>query len=246
MDADPDLLLDARHVSVTYKVYEQKSISMRDRLTNGVFRRKYRHIRAVQDISLVLRRGDSLGLVGPNGSGKSTFLSALTGLIPLDSGEIFVRSRPTFLSVGTAMQPELTGRRNIVLGCLASGMSRREIAEKIDEIIAFSGLTDAIDLPMKTYSNGMRARLVFSVATSRIPEILLIDEALAVGDQEFRQRSSARISEIRAQAGAVVLVSHNITEIRQSCKRVMWLEHGRVVMEGPTEEVLARYSTELD
>ena len=245
MAAEPAVLLDARHVSVTYRVYEQRALGLRERVLGGNLRRAYREIRAVQDVSLVLRRGDSLGLVGPNGSGKSTLLSALTGLIPVESGDIFVRSRPTFLSVGTAMQGELTGRRNIVLGCLASGMTRAEIAGKVDDIIEFSGLSDAIDLPMKTYSSGMRARLVFSVATARIPEILLIDEALAVGDQHFRQKSSARIAEIRAQAGAVVLVSHNLAEIGQSCTRVMWLEHGRVVMEGPTDEVLERYTAGL-
>lgn len=242
MGDEAEVLVDARHVSVTYRVYEQRSMGLRERVIQRKMRRAYREIKAVQDVSLVLRRGEALGLVGPNGSGKSTLLSALTGLIPVDSGDIFVRSRPGFLQVGTAMQPELTGRRNIVLGCLGAGMTRQEIAEKIDDIIDFSGLIDAIDLPMKTYSSGMKARLVFAVATAQIPEILLIDEALAVGDQQFRKKSSDRIDEIRAEAGAVVLVSHSSVDIGQMCSRVIWLDHGRVVMDGPTDEVLELYS----
>lgn len=245
MGGESDVLVDARHVSVTYRVYEQRSMGLRERVLQRDMRRKFREIKAVQDVSLVLHRGESLGLVGPNGSGKSTLLSALTGLIPVDSGDIFVRSRPGFLQVGTAMQPELTGRRNIVLGCLGAGMTRQEIAEKIDDIIEFSGLIDAIDLPMKAYSSGMRARLVFAVATARIPEILLIDEALAVGDQQFRKKSSDRIDEIRAEAGAVVLVSHNNAEIGQMCSRVIWLDHGTVVMDGPTDEVMEHYSAAM-
>src|SRR5690606_38794048 len=135
---------------------------------------------------------------------------------------IRVRSRPTLLGVGAALRHGLSGRRNITLGCLAAGMNPSEIEAQMDDIIEFSGLQDFIDMPMKTYSAGMRARLTFSIATARRPDILLIDEALAVGDESFRSRCAERIEAIRSAAGAVVLVSHNMAEIRSSCSRVLW------------------------
>jgi teichoic acid transport system ATP-binding protein len=148
------------------------------------------------------------------------------------------------LGVGAALHSELSGRRNITIGCLALGLSRRDVAEKEAEIIEFAGLVDFIDLPMRTYSSGMKARLHFAIATAVTPEILLIDEALAVGDKEFKKKSSARIQEIRDRAGTVILVSHNLAEIKQTCTRAIWLENGMVAMDGPATEVVAAYSPE--
>ena len=158
---------------------------------------------AVRGVSFVLREGDTLGLIGSNGSGKSTLLSALTGLLPLEQGRIHVRSRPTLLGVGAVLRPALSGRRNIVLGLLAVGLNAREAHERVDDVIDFSGIRESIDLPMKTYSSGMRARLTFAIATAVTPDILLIDEALAVGDEQFRKRSRERIDDVLAGAGAL-------------------------------------------
>lgn len=236
----PILVVD--NVTVRYRAFEDKQLPLRERLARRQLRRKARIIEAVTDVSLTLHEGDSLGLIGPNGSGKSTLASAMTGLIPISSGTIAVRSRPVLLGVGAALRKGLSGRRNIVLGCLASGMTPDEVDAEIEGIIEFSGLQDYIDLPMKTYSSGMKARLAFSIATARRPDILLVDEALAVGDEAFRSRCAARIEAIRSSAGAVVLVSHNMSEIRNTCNRVIWLENGRIVEDGEPEEVLSSWS----
>lgn len=239
-------VVEVDDVHVTYRVYEDRQLGLRERVASRQLRRKYRQVHAVRGVSFVLREGDALGIIGSNGSGKSTLLSAMTGLLPIESGSIRVRSRPTLLGVGAALRQNLSGRRNIRLGCLAAGMSNEEIDARIDEIIAFSGLADFIDMPMRAYSSGMRARLTFSIATARVPEILLIDEALAVGDQAFRQRSAERVREVRDSAGAVVVVSHNLGEIRTSCNRAMWLHHGQMQAFGEPEDVIERYLADQD
>jgi teichoic acid transport system ATP-binding protein len=228
-------------VHVVYRVFEDLKLGLRDRFTQRQLRRKYREVHAVQGVSFDLYEGESLGIVGANGSGKSTLLSALTGLLPVERGTIKVRSRPTLLGVGAALRPQLSGRRNIVLGCLAAGMPPDEVHARIDEIIEFSGLGEFIDMPMQAYSSGMKARLTFSIATARSPDILLIDEALAVGDQSFKRRSLERVNAIRANAGAVVIVSHNANEIRSSCNRAIWMDRGVVQAAGSPDEVLEHY-----
>jgi teichoic acid transport system ATP-binding protein len=173
-------------------------------------------------------------------------LAGIAGLLPVTRGTIYARTRPTLLGVAAALQPALSGRRNIYLGGLALGLARRDIEAREKEIIAFSGLEDFIDLPMRTYSSGMRARLQFSIATAVAPDVLLIDEALAVGDRQFKRRSAKRIDEIRANAGTIFLVSHNLTEIRNSCTRGIWLDHGQMIMDGPVDEVVDAYERRDD
>jgi teichoic acid transport system ATP-binding protein len=238
---DSPVVVRVDDVHVTYRVYEDKQLGVRDRLAQRKIRRRYREVRAVRGVSFELHEGESLGIVGANGSGKSTLLSALTGLLPIDSGTIRVRSRPTLLGVGAVLRQGLSGRRNIVLGCLAAGMTPAEVAARIDGIIEFSGLGEFIDMPMRAYSSGMKARLSFSIATAQTPDILLIDEALAVGDERFKKRSMQRINEIREQAGAVVLVSHNSTEIKSSCTRAIWLDQGAVRADGDADAVVDEY-----
>lgn len=243
-DLDPVTVVEINGVHVTYRVYEDKALGLRERVATGQVRRRYREVRAVRGVSLTLNEGDALGIVGSNGSGKSTLLSAMTGLLPLEAGSVRVRTRPTLLGVGAALRQSLSGRRNIELGCLAAGMTKAEVVEKMDDVIQFSGLEDFIDMPMKAYSSGMRARLTFSIATARMPDILLIDEALAVGDAAFRSRSAERVQEVRDAAGAVVLVSHNLGEIKASCNRAIWLDHGVVRMDGDPGAVIEQYLAE--
>lgn len=238
---DSPTVVEILDVHITYRVYEDSQLGLRERVATRRLRRKYREVHAVKGASFTLRQGDALGIIGSNGSGKSTLLSAMTGLLPIESGTIRVRSRPTLLGVGAALRQNLSGRRNIQLGCLAAGMSKDEVEAKMESIIAFSGLEEFIDMPMRAYSSGMRARLTFSIATARVPEILLIDEALAVGDQAFRRRSAERIQEVRESAGAVVLVSHNLGEIRSSCNRALWLQRGVVRAIGDPEVVIDHY-----
>lgn len=233
-----------RDVHITYRTYLDQRLGLADRLRKG-FRRsapRYRDVHAVRGVSLTLHRGESLGIVGSNGSGKSTLLTGIAGLIDLDGGEILAAGRPQLLGVGAVLNRKLSGRRNIEMGCLALGIASDDIDRTVDEICAFTDLAESIDLPLRTYSSGMRARLAFAVATAARPEILLIDEALAVGDRRFRTKAAERLDEICASAGAVIVVSHNQAEISQMCTRVIWLEKGQVVADGPTDEVLEQYS----
>jgi len=231
----------ADDVSVTYRVYAEARPRLRQLVSGRFRRRSYHDVRALQRVGFTAHEGEVLGLVGANGSGKSTLCQALAGLLPVDSGRIAARSQPALLGVGAALQPSLSGRRNIALGAYALGMSREQLAAAEPEIVAFTELGDAIDRPMRTYSSGMRARLLFAIATSVRPDILLLDEALAVGDERFRRRSEERIGELRDQAGTVFLVSHSLQSITSTATRCLWLDQGVLVADGEPKEVVKAY-----
>lgn len=228
-------------LNIKYKVYEDQVFSARQLVGRGFRSRRSTIVHAVKNLSTDFMVGEAVGIVGSNGSGKSTLLRAIAGLQPPASGRILVRGEPHLLGVGAALKPGLSGYRNVMLGGLAMGMSRDEVESQLDQVREFSGIGEAMARPMNTYSSGMRARLAFSIATLRVPEVLLIDEALAVGDRDFRQRSLERINEIRESASTVVMVTHNLNEIRQTCERTLWLDNGSLVADGPTESVLAAY-----
>jgi teichoic acid transport system ATP-binding protein len=229
-------------VHVTYLMYQEARLDVQSVIRRGFRPRARRGVHAVRGVSFAVNKGEAVGIIGSNGSGKSTLLRAIAGLLPVNRGTIYARSRPTLLGVAAVLQPALSGRRNIYLGGLALGLGRQEINERFDDIVAFSGLAQFIDYPLNTYSSGMRARLHFSIATAVAPEILLVDEALAVGDQSFKRRSFARIDEIRESAGTVFLVTHNTGEIRRTCTRTIWIEQGRLVMDGAADEVCDAYT----
>ncbi len=226
---------------VYYRVYEDPSEGLRKSFSQGRLRRQHRVVQALRGVTFDLHESETLGIIGPNGSGKSTLLAAMTGLLPLESGSIRGRSRPSLLGVSSVLRPALSGRRNILIGGLALGFTRTQIEGQMDEIIDFAGLRGVIDRPMRTYSSGMRSRLHFAIATARIPDILLIDEVLSVGDEEFRRSSAERIDQIRSAAGSVVLVTHSMTDIERSCDRVAWLDAGLLRAVGDPDEVIAEY-----
>ena len=242
---DDRITMVVENVHITYRVYEDKRPRARDIFARGKGARAYREIKAVRGVSFEARAGEAIGLIGRNGSGKSTLLKAMAGLLPTESGRILAHSQPSLLGVGAVLQPNLSGRRNIILGTLALGLSKREAEQKVDEITSFAGLEDFIDLPMRTYSSGMKARLHFSIATSVAPEILMIDEALAVGDEVFRRRSDARIRELQEAAGTIFLVSHSMESVLDTCTRVLWLDQGVVIAEGDPEEVVEQYRARM-
>jgi teichoic acid transport system ATP-binding protein len=159
---------------------------------------------------------------------------------------VFASSRPTLLGVGAALMPNLSGEKNILLGGMALGFGRKEMEQSVDAITEFAGLQEAIDLPMRTYSQGMSARLRFAIAAHRTHDILIIDEALAVGDKAFRMRSEARMREMRDDAGTVFLVSHSMKSIKDTCNRVLWLEKGDLRMDGDPDTVIAAYEKFID
>lgn len=203
--------------------------------------RKMRSVHALKGVSFTAYENDSIGVIGTNGSGKSTLMRAIVGLTPASQGAIYAASRPSLLGVGAALLRELSGERNIVLGGLAMGFTLEEINAKMDDIVAFAGLEDFIQYPMRTYSSGMTARLKFALATARDHDILIVDEALAVGDKNFRKKSEERIRGVRDGAGTVFLVSHSMTSIRDTCTRVLWLNKGVLEMDGKTDEVIDAY-----
>ena len=203
------------------------------------------YIKAVRGVSFVAREGDAIGLIGRNGSGKSTLLQAIAGLLPIESGRVFTRAQPSLLGVNAALLPALTGERNIELGSLAMGLSPDESLARRDSIVDFAGIGDFVSYPMSTYSSGMGARLRFAIAASVTHEILLIDEALATGDAEFQRKSQERIKALRGEAGTVFLVTHSSAIVRETCNRAIWLEQGRLIMDGPVEDVVRAYDADV-
>jgi len=238
-----ELSVRVTDLHIEFEVFSDRRAGLRQRLATqeGSGRRV---IEAVNGVSFETRRGEAIGVIGSNGSGKSTLLSALAGLIKPTSGEILVSCEPKLLGVGAVLLNGATGIRNIRLGCLALGMSSEELDSKVAEIVEFTGLGEAIDRPLKTYSAGMRARLHFAISTAVQPEILLVDEALSVGDKEFRKRSRAKIESLLANAGTLFLVSHSTNEIERLCTRGLWLEKGKLLADGPIGDVVAEYGAD--
>lgn len=241
MPATEQVAILVRDVHVRYRVYADQRLSARELFARRLRGRETVEVHAVRGVSFDIHVGEAVGILGPNGSGKSTLLRTIAGLQSMDSGTVLVRSEPHLLGVSAALKPQLSGYRNVMLGGLAMGLTEDEVRERMPEVESFSGLGDAMGRPMSTYSSGMRARLAFSIATLTSPDILLLDEALAVGDRDFRTRSLERVNEIRDAAGAVVLVTHNLGEIRQTCSRALWLDEGEIVADGDAEDVIAEY-----
>ena len=197
---------------------------------------------ALRDIDFEVKKGDVLGIVGMNGAGKSTLLKVLARITDPTTGEISIKGRvASLLEVGTGFHPDLTGRENIFLNGTILGMTRKEIVEKMDEIIAFSGVKQFIDTPVKKYSSGMRVRLAFSVAAHLNPEILIIDEVLAVGDFEFQNKCLGKMQEAANDGKTVLFVSHNLAAVNQLCTRAILLEKGRKIADGTVAEIIEVY-----
>jgi ABC-type polysaccharide/polyol phosphate transport system ATPase subunit len=197
---------------------------------------------ALKDVSFKVKRGETFGIIGPNGAGKSTLLKILCRIMKPTSGKMAVNgSLSALLELGTGFHPELTGRENILINGLILGLTKKEIAAKESEIIEFSGIKDFIDEPIKTYSSGMAVRLSFSVAVNVNPDILILDEVLAVGDAEFQAKSKKRIEEFINSGRTVLLVSHDKNSVLSYCGEAMLLYKGSVLAQGKPEEVIGRY-----
>jgi lipopolysaccharide transport system ATP-binding protein len=203
------------------------------------FRKRYTVLR---EISFQIAKGECVGFIGRNGVGKSTLLGLIAGVLKPDSGKIVVKGRVSpLLELGAGFHPDLTGRENIILNGVLLGMTKAEVKAKLDFIVEFSGLKDFIDQPIRTYSSGMIARLAFSVIAHLDPEILLIDEILAVGDVEFQKKSFQKILEFKEKGITIVLVSHSLDSIVKVCDRAIWLENGGIKMDGEAKEVVSAY-----
>jgi lipopolysaccharide transport system ATP-binding protein len=197
---------------------------------------------ALRGVSFEVKQGETVGLIGPNGSGKSTTLGVVAGVLAPDAGEVAVFGRVCpLLELGAGFHPDLTGRDNIVLNGVLSGLTRRAIFMKMESIIDFSELAAFIDQPIRTYSSGMTARLGFAVAVHLEPEILVIDEVLAVGDHNFQVKCRKKIAEFRQQGVTMMLISHALDEIQLLCDRAIWLDAGSIAAEGPPNFVITQY-----
>lgn len=201
---------------------------------------------ALQNASFDLKRGEALGVIGRNGSGKTTLLRIINGIYPPDQGKVVYRGRMgALIAVGAGFHPHLTGKENIFLNGSIIGMSQKEISEKFDEIVDFADIGEFLDAPVATYSSGMTVRLGFAIAIHGLPNILLADEALVVGDIGFSLKCYRKISEYRQSGGAIVLVSHSIQLVRNTCQKVLWLHQGKVKIYGETNLVCDAYENDI-
>ncbi len=199
---------------------------------------------ALKDLNFELRKGETLGIIGPNGSGKTTLLRLLTNIFPPDNGEIRIAGRiGALIAVGAGFHPHLTGRENIFLNGIILGMSKKEINKKLQSIIDFADIGDFLEAPISAYSSGMKVRLGFAIAIHCEPDILLVDEILAVGDLNFKNKCMRKISQLRQNAKAVIIVTHDMGKIRHMCDRTILLHHGEIIASGETERVVAEYSS---
>ena len=229
------------NVTKSYKLYNNH-IHRLTSLFNLSKNKKYREFNALHNISFEIEKGDVLGIVGRNGAGKSTLLQLICGTLTPTSGEISVNGRiAALLELGSGFNPEFTGKENIFLNAAVLGIKREEINEKVDAIIEFSGIGDFINRPVKFYSSGMTVRLAFSIATSVSPEILVIDEALSVGDNEFSYKSFSRIEELREKGATILFCSHSLYQVQSICNKAIWLEKGQLIKEGDPDLVTTCY-----
>jgi ABC-type polysaccharide/polyol phosphate transport system ATPase subunit len=197
---------------------------------------------ALSNISLHVRKGEALGIIGPNGAGKSTLLKVVSGVIKPARGEVHTNGAiAPLIELSAGFDDELTGEENIYLNASILGFSRKEIEERYERIVDFSELRDFIGTPLKNYSSGMVARLAFSVATEADPDILIIDEVLAVGDARFRQKSKERILAFKDRGIAILFVSHDLEQVEDVCNKVLWLDHGAIERYGDTHEIILEY-----
>ncbi|MBR6137610.1 MAG: ABC transporter ATP-binding protein [Bacilli bacterium] len=242
---EKDVAIKVSHVSKDFKLYYDKAHTLKEKLL--FFSRKNREknhiLHVLKDINLEVKQGESVALIGTNGSGKSTLLKLMTKIIYPNKGRITTVGKLTsLLELGAGFHDDFTGRENIYFNASIFGLTRKEIDSKINEIIEFSELKEFIDNPVRTYSSGMYMRLAFSVAINVQADILLIDEILAVGDHHFQEKCFKKLKELKAAGKTIVIVTHDMNQVRQFCDRAVWLYEGEVRKDGKVEEVLDEYS----
>ena len=229
------------HVTKTF-VHHGGQLLLRERILEMVRPSRRPRFEALKDVSFELAHGESLGLIGPNGAGKSTILNLATGLAEPDSGSITVDGRVTaLLELGAGFHPDLTGAENVRVNAAMMGVTRKQMAERFESIVDFSGVREFINEPLRVYSAGMTVRLAFAVAVTADPEVLLIDEVLGVGDQAFYAKCLEKIRTFQSAGKTIVLASHSTELITMLCQQALWIERGKVVMQGPAEKVVAAY-----
>jgi teichoic acid transport system ATP-binding protein len=244
---DESVAIRVQDLHIRYRTVLDKKQTLRGIVSRKERERRARTVRvvhAVRGVTFDVKRGSVLGIVGPNGAGKSTLLRAIAGILPPEQGRIEVDGKvSTLLALGLGFNHALSGRENIEIGGLAAGLTRADIKSREEDIVDFAGIDDFIDMPMRTYSSGMKGRLAFAVSTSMSPDILLIDEALSAGDAAFKKKAADRMHELCGQDRTIVLVSHGLGSIRELADTAMWLKKGEIITMGTPNEVVDAYTT---
>lgn len=236
-------MIEVNDVTMRFRMNSDRILSLKEFVTTALRGKlDYREFTALDHISFKVKRGETLGLIGRNGAGKSTLLKVISGILKPTSGSVVCRGNVVpMLELGSGFDMDLTGRENIFLNGAILGYSEDFLLEKYNEIVEFSELGDFIATPIRNYSSGMLARLAFSISTVVKPEILIVDEILSVGDAAFQEKSKARMMELMSGGTTVLFVSHSLQQIREMCRKVVWLERGQIKMFGPADEVCDSY-----
>lgn len=238
-----DSIIKVDNVSMHFRMDKNKTTSLKEWVvTHLLGKQQYEEFHALSNVSFDVKRGEIMGIIGRNGAGKSTLLKVISGIYKPTAGTVVTAGRVApMLELGSGFDPELSGRDNIFLNGAILGFSEEFLKSKFDEIVEFSELGEFIDMPIKTYSSGMMARLAFAVATMIEPEILIVDEILAVGDAAFQEKSRSRMMKMMSGGTTVLFVSHSLAQIREMCERCVWLDHGEVQMVGDAETICDAY-----
>ena len=236
-------MIEVKNVSMKFRMSDEPINSLKEIFTTALSGKlKYNEFLALDDVSFDLEKGKTLGLIGRNGAGKSTTLKLISGILKPTTGNIIVRGNIVpMLELGAGFDLELTGRENIYLNGAILGYSKEYLESKFNEIVEFAEIGEFIDMPIRNYSSGMMARLAFSIASVVQPEILIVDEILAVGDVAFQEKSYNRMKELMSGGATVLFVSHDLDKIEEMCDQVIWLDKGKVVMNGKTRKVCEAY-----
>jgi ABC-type polysaccharide/polyol phosphate transport system ATPase subunit len=238
-------VLEVSHLTKSFRLHHEKTNSLKGFIV-ARGRNRFDEFTALDDVSFTVGEGEVFGVIGHNGSGKSTLLKCMAGILVPNSGTVAVNRRMSaLLELGAGFHPELSGRENVFLNAAILGMGRKAIASRFDDIVEFSGLENFIDSPVKTYSSGMYVRLAFAVAINVDPELLIIDEILAVGDVTFQQKCMEKFVDFRNQGRTIILVTHAMAAVRDMCDRAVWLDHGKLVAEGDPSELVEAYTEQM-
>lgn len=236
-------MIEVKNVSINYKMMKDKVKSAKEyivQLLQGKI--QYEEFRALNEVSFDVKKGEVMGIIGKNGAGKSTLLKVISGILKPTEGSVALHGNVVpMLELGSGFDFDLSGRENVFLNGAVLGYSEKFLKDKFDEILEFSELKDFIDIPIRNYSSGMVMRLAFSVASQVNPEILIVDEILAVGDSAFQEKSKAKMLELMSGGTTVLFTSHSIEQIKEMCDRVIWLDHGNVMEIGEPKEVCGKY-----
>lgn len=241
-----DIAISAKNLTKTYRIFGHPGDRIKQALTLGRVH-LHKEFTALKDVSFEIKKGDSLGIIGRNGSGKSTLLQLICGILKPTSGSVEVNGRiSALLELGAGFNPEFTGRENVFFQGAVMGVSREEMTRRFDDIAAFADIGEFIDQPVRIYSSGMFVRLAFAVAVNVDPDILIVDEALAVGDMEFQERSISRMKSLQSNGTTILLVSHSIPAVRNFCRHAIWLDGGGVMQSGEADQVCFAYQEHID